>query len=217
VLAPNGGVGADQAFTLLDPWLRELLGSLGPFPMTRGLSVVLTQGGGGMEYFGATTSSLDALRHEVFHMYFGCSTVARSYRDSWWDEAIDMWYELSARSAVAPIPDGFRSGIVNDRSAIAKGFDTRAYSEGARIFEAMALDLGGRERMVLFLRHLHERHSFDPLSTWQLANEVQAWSGVSFHERFRSWLFQGPEATSAARSPFDWLHRVDTRLPSATR
>ena len=75
---------------------RGAAGALGPFPMPRGLAVVLTQAGGGMEYYGATTTSLRALRHEVFHMYFACSTVARTYRDSWWDEAIDMWYELSA-------------------------------------------------------------------------------------------------------------------------
>ena len=217
VLAPTGGVSADQAFAVLDPWLRELQGSLGPFPMPRGLSVVLTQSGGGMEYFGATTTSLSALAHEVFHMYFGCSTVARTYRDSWWDEAIDMWYELSSRAAVAPIPDGFRSGIVNDRSAIATGFDRRAYAEGAAIFEAVAVELGGRERLVQFLRHLHGRRSFAPFTTWQMADEIQAWSGISFHERFRSWLYQGPEALTARPSQWDWLHRVDTRLPGSAR
>ena len=79
---------AEEAFADLDPWLAELQGALGPFPMPRGLSVVLTQSGGGMEYYGATTTSLRALRHEVFHMYYACSTVARTYRDSWWDEAI---------------------------------------------------------------------------------------------------------------------------------
>ncbi len=217
VLTPSGGVTSDQAFALLDPWLRELQRELGPFPMAQGLSVVLTQAGGGMEYYGATTTSLAALQHEVFHMYFGCSTVARSYRDSWWDEAIDMWYDLSSRSAVRPISDGFRSGMVNDRSAIAKGFDTRAYREGASIFQSVAVDVGGREQMVRFLRHLHERRSFDPFTTWQLADEIQAWSGVSFHGRFRSWLYQGPEAQAAARSEWDWLHRVDMSLPGSSR
>jgi hypothetical protein len=217
VLAPNGGVSGDQALATLEPWLRELQTALGPFPMPRGLSVVLTQGGGGMEYFGATTTSLDALRHEVFHMYFGCSTIARTYRDSWWDEAIDMWYDLSSRSAVAPIAADFRSGIVNDRSPVAKGFDRRAYSDGAAIFEAVAADLGGRQRMVQFLHQLHERRSFDPLTTWQLADEIQAWSGISFHERFRSWLYQGPEAAALRGSEWDWLHRVDMSLPRAAR
>jgi hypothetical protein len=216
VLAPSGGVSGDSAFALLEPWLRMLAAELGPFPMPRGLSVVLTQGGGGMEYYGATTTSLDALRHEVFHMYFGCSTIARTYRDSWWDEAVNMWYD-PANQPLEPIDQGFRSGIVNDRSAIAKGFDTRAYQEGARIFQAVAVELGGRKEMVRFLRHLHERRLFDPITTWQLADEIQAWSGESFHERFRTWLYQGPEAERAgARAPsgWEWLHRVDMRLPS---
>ena len=130
-----------------------------------------------MEYYGATTTSLRALRHEVFHMYYGCSTVARTYRDSWWDEAIDMWYELSADPAYAPIADGFRSDIVSGRSAVAVGFDRRAYDEGARVVQAVAAELGGRDRMVRFLRDLHARRSFDPFTTWDLADEIQAWSG----------------------------------------
>ena len=216
VLAPTGGVTAEEAFATLDPWLAELQSSLGPFPMPRGLSVVLTQTGGGMEYYGATTTSLRALRHEVFHMYFGCSTVARTYRDSWWDEAIDMWYELSADPAYAPIAESFRSDIVSGRSAVAVGFDRRAYDDGARIMQAVATGMGGRDRMVLFLRDLHARRSFDPFTTWDLADEIQASSGLDVRERFRLWLYQSPGAQAAAQPPSasDWLHRVDVALPA---
>jgi aminopeptidase N len=217
VLAPAGGVTAEEAFAILDPWLAELREALGPFPMPRGLGVVLTQSGGGMEYYGATTTSLRALRHEVFHMYYGCSTVARTYRDSWWDEAIDMWYERSADPAFAPIGEGFRSDIVSGRSAVAVGFDRRAYDEGARIVQAVAADLGGRERMVGLLRSLHARRSFDPLTTWDLADEIRAWGDVDVHERFRLWLYQPPGAGAAAPAPsaWEWLHRVDMALPGA--
>jgi len=216
VLAPTGGVTAEEAFATLDPWLAELQSSLGAFPMPRGLSVVLTQTGGGMEYYGATTTSLRALRHEVFHMYFGCSTVARTYRDSWWDEAINMWYELSADPAYAPIAESFRSDIVSGRSAVAVGFDRRAYDDGARIMQAVATDMGGRDRMVRFLRDLHGRRSFDPFTTWELADEIQASSGLDVRERFRLWLYQSPGAQAAAQPPsaWDWLHRVDVALPA---
>jgi predicted small lipoprotein YifL len=215
VLAPTGGVTAEEAFATLDPWLAELQGALGPFPMPRGLSVVLTQTGGGMEYYGATTTSLRALRHEVFHMYFACSTVARTYRDSWWDEAIDMWYELSADPAYAPIDPGYRSDIVSGRSAVAVGFDRRAYDQGSRIMQAVAAEMGGRERMVRFLRELHARRSFDPFTTWDLADEIRAASGVDVRERFRLWLYSSPasQAGAPAASAWDWLHRVDTALP----
>jgi aminopeptidase N len=217
VLAPTGGVTAEEAFAILDPWLGELQGALGPFPMPRGLGVVLTQTGGGMEYYGATTTSLRALRHEVFHMYYGCSTVARTYRDSWWDEAIDMWYELSADPAYPPIEESYRSDMVSGRSAVAVGFDRRAYDEGARVMEAVATELGGRDGMTRFLRDLHARRAFDPLTTWDLADEIQAWSGRDVHERFRLWLYTTPGAQAAAPgpSPWDWLHRVDLALPAA--
>jgi hypothetical protein len=216
VLAPTGGVTAEEAFATLDPWLAELQSSLGAFPMPRGLSVVLTQTGGGMEYYGATTTSLRALRHEVFHMYFGCSTVARTYRDSWWDEAINMWYELSADPAYAPIAESFRSDIVSGRSAVAVGFDRRAYDDGARIMQAVATDMGGRDRMVRFLRDLHGRRSFDPFTTRELADEIQASSGLDVRERFRLWLYQSPGAQAAAQPPsaWDWLHQVDVALPA---
>jgi hypothetical protein len=218
VLAPLGGVSAAEAFAVLDPWLAELQAALGPFPMPRGLAVVLTQAGGGMEYYGGTTTSLRALRHEVFHMYFGCSTVARTYRDSWWDEAIDVWYELSADPSYAPIAESFRSGIVGGRSPVAVGFDTRAYDEGARVVQAVAAGMGGRDAMVRFLRDLHGRRSFDPFTTWDLADEVQARTGLDVHERFRLWLYQPPGAAAArAPSEWEWLHRVDLSLPGERR
>jgi hypothetical protein len=151
-------------------------------------------------------------------MYFGCSTVARTYRDSWWDEAINMWYELSADPAYPPIADGFRSDIVSGRSAVAVGFDRRAYDEGSRVVQAVAFATGGRERMALFLRELHARRSFDPFTTWDLVDEIRAWGGQDFEDRFRLWLYTSPGAARAAtpataHSPRDWLHEVDTTLP----
>jgi hypothetical protein len=217
VLAPVGGVSAEEAFGQLDPWLDELRSALGPFPMPRGLSVVLTQSGGGMEYYGATTTSLRALRHEVFHMYYGCSTVARTYRDSWWDEAIDMWYELSADPAFASIPPDFRSNIVSGRSPVAVGFDRRAYDEGARVIQAVAQEMGGRERTMGFLRDLHRRRSFDPFTTWDLAEEIRAFSRADLRERFQLWLYSGGAPGAAAESPYAWLHEVDATPPEAVR
>jgi hypothetical protein len=215
VLAHLGGVTPGDAFDDLDPWLAELQSALGPFPMPRGFSVVLTQSGGGMEYYGGTISSLRALRHEAFHMYFGCSTVARTYRDSWWDEAIDMWYELSLDPTFAPIDPDYRSGIVGARTPVTVGFDRRAYDEGARIIQAAAEELGGREAAIEFLRHLHATRSFDPFDTMDLVEEIQGWSGADFNERFGRWLYSDTAAAAGA-SPYDWIHQVDTTLPEAT-
>jgi hypothetical protein len=216
VLASAGGVGVEEAYAQLETWIPELQTTLGPFPMPRGISIVLTQGGGGMEYYGGTITSLRALRHEVFHMYYGCSTIATTYRDSWWDEAITMWYELSADPAFPPIFPEYRSGIVGNRTPVTVGFDRRAYDEGARIIQAVAMEMGGRARGVEFLRQLHQRRRFDPFTTVDLANEILAFSGADFHERFGRWLYNETAATAGA-GPHDWLHQVDLTPPETVR
>jgi len=213
VLGYPGASAHEQAFAQLEPWLAELQQALGPFPMPRGLSIVLTPAGGGMEYYGGTITSLRALRHEVFHMYFGCSTVARTYRDSWWDEAINSWYELSADPSFPPVDPSFTSGIVGARTPLTVGFDRRAYDEGARVIQAVATELGGRAAAVAFLRHLHAARSFDPFTTEELANEILSWSGADFRDRFHRWLYASTAAASDGISPGAWLHEVDLTPP----
>jgi hypothetical protein len=217
VLGYPGAPAHEEAFAQLDPWLAELRNALGPFPMPRGLSVVLTPTGGGMEYYGGTITSLRALRHEVFHMYYGCSTVARTYRDSWWDEAINMWYELSADPSFPPIDPGFRSGIVGARTPLTVGFDQRAYDEGARVIQSVATEMGGRGAAVAFLRHLHLTRSFDPFTTEDLANEILAYSGADFRDRFHQWLYAPTETAGRGPARWRWLDEVDLTPPPQVR
>jgi aminopeptidase N len=200
VLAFVGGAYVDGAFDMLEQWLPELEDNLGSFPMPRGLSVFLTSSGGGMEYYGATITSLYALMHEVFHMYYGCSTVNKTYRDSWLDEAINVWYELSVDPTFYPMPDTYSSNIVSGRSPAAVGFDRRAYNEGAHIMEAVARELGGRNGMIAFLRYVHSNYSFSPFTTLDFLDYLEDYSGVDMTARFLNWLFQGEQTGSAAET-----------------
>ena len=202
IMAFVGGASVSEAFAELADWLPQLVGEIGPFPMPRGLSIFLVSRGGCMEYFGGTISSLSALRHEVTHMYFACSAVARTYRDSWWDEAVVSWYEMTYTSTFIPTDDDFRSNIVSGRSSIAVGFDLRAYFEGAQIIEAMAVRVGGRPAFTRFLSTLHRNHAFSPFGTLDLADYFRQWSGFDFRDRFINWLYDGqaPYVSAQART-----------------
>jgi len=198
IAAFAGGAAIDPAWTELEAWLPQLVADIGPFPMPRGLSVFLTSGGGGMEYFGGTISSPRALSHEVFHMYFACSTVARTYRDSWWDEAITSWYDRSYPDYLVPIPAGFSSNMVSGRSPVAVGFDPRAYYQGTEIIETMAQRLGGRQAMVAFLSQVYRQHVFAPFGTMDLAEYYRLYSGIDLERDFQDWLYTGGSETQAA-------------------
>jgi hypothetical protein len=214
VMSYNGGPDPDFAFKTLETWLPQLENDLGVFPMPRGLSLFLTLTGGGMEYFGGSITSLGALKHEVFHMYYACSTVNRTFRDSWLDEAINQWYEFSMMDNYQPISETYNSGIVGNRSPIAVGFDTRAYDQGSRIIQAVAIEMGSRDNMLAFLRHLHQNHSFAPFTTYQFLDILNDYSGLDMNDQFRQWLYtNGSNTYNQGSSEFEWLHNVDITPP----
>ncbi|MCP4155898.1 MAG: M1 family metallopeptidase, partial [bacterium] len=193
----DSGIGAVK-YALIN-WLAELKRELGPFPMERGLSIFVTGvDGGGMEYFGATQTSVEALMHEVLHMYFGCSTVNKTYRDTWLDEAIVEWYDISKVPDVVPIDDTYRSDIVSGRTPTSIGFDGRAYKEGTGIMLAVSTELGGREQMMGFLRYLHENYSYAPFNTFDFLQYLRDYSGIDMEDKFLNWLYDGRRDYSPA-------------------
>jgi len=206
------------AFKNLESWLPEFIHNIGPFPMKRGLSIFLARNGGGMEYFGAAMSSLRVLKHELFHMYFGCSTMAKTYRDSWFDEAVNKWYENSASVPdFKPISEGFRSDMVSARTPISTGFDTRAYNEGARIIEAVARELGGRQQMIAFLAHLHRNHSFRPFNTFDLLAYLKEYSGIDMTDHFLNWLYFGQRTYYSTTPGINHVPGKKVTVPSAAQ
>lgn len=217
IAAFQGDAAPSQGFDILTPWLRELQQNLGPFPMPEGYSVFLLSSGGGMEYYGGTISSLRALAHETFHMYFGTSLVLGTYRDSWFDEAINEWYELSAAGTLYPIHDSYHSNMISGRSPAGIGFDSRAYTDGAQIMEHVAQALGGRQAMIGFLARLIRDHSFAPFRTTDLLSYLKDYSGLDYHSRFEPWLYAGENMPSANPVQFNLAlkHQVNMAPPAA--
>jgi hypothetical protein len=216
IVAFAGGASISAAFAELDSWLPQLQAEIAPLPMPRGLSIFLTNSGGGMEYFGGTITSLTALSHEVFHMYFACSTIAVTYRDSWLDEAITSWYDRSYPAYLIPINEGYQSNMVSGRSPIAVGFDSRAYYQGSQIMETLTQRLGGRAAMTRFLSQVHRDHLWSPFSTMDLAGYFYDYSGIDVRADFRNWFYRGDAtAAGALEMPVPWDQQVDLTPPRA--
>lgn len=70
--------------------MKELESRFGPFPHPS-VTVLLTGAGGGMEYSGATVSSIYALPHELGHSYFGRGIMPANGDVGWLDEALATW------------------------------------------------------------------------------------------------------------------------------
>jgi hypothetical protein len=193
-------VNLTEAKARLESWLPELRRRFGPFPALHGLSLFLfNDAGGGMEYYGGTVTSLSALRHEVLHSYFGCSVVARTYPDSWYDEAVTSWFEETMRGqGHTALAASYRGNWVGARSPASVGFSTLAYSDGASIMQAIADRLGGTDRMTEFLRYVVERYTFAPFTTLDFAGFLKDYAGLDLRSQFLTWLYNGRDPGSTA-------------------
>jgi len=86
--------------------VKDFSKSMGPWPHGSQCKIFIWTGGRSMEYDGATTSSVGALRHELFHSWYGRGVKPASQNDAWWDEAFDVYFSdgmrLSAKQAEIP-------------------------------------------------------------------------------------------------------------------
>jgi len=175
--------------------------------MPRGLSVVLTQSGGGWSirrhHDVAPRPAPRGVSH-VLRLQHGGADVPRLV----WDEAIDMWYELSADP---PTPRSRRASARHRERALGGGggLDRRAYDEGARMIQAVATEMGGRARMVASCgtctpgaRSTRSRRG--------TCGRDPGLERPGLPERFRLWLYTSPAPRQRPRpSAWEWLHRVD--------
>ncbi len=186
----------ETAIPIIERCLPDFEKNIGPFPMTEGLSLFIRRKYGGMEYYGGSITSTEKLAHEIFHMYFGCSVVNKTYRDSWLDESINVWYEdaSSPEQFHEPINEDYKSSIVSNRAPVALGFDLRAYGEGARIIAAMVSRMGGtktenRDKMFNFLKHLYNSYQFKPFTTRDFVKYFKDYTGIDMTKEFEQWVF----------------------------
>lgn len=138
----------------------------------------------GVEYFAATTTGLEALSHELTHLYWGTAAVNATWRDSWLDEAINVWWNYDS----APVAEGFRSDLLSSRHTLELGFDGRAYEEGARVLGSVAAEIGS-DNMVVFLRELYHKRLFAPYTTAEFVADLVGFTGDNaWLERFDRWV-----------------------------
>ena len=182
-----------SARSTIERTLPRLIHDFGPYPAPS-LQVFLTDWDEGMEYYGGAVTGIDALEHELVHLYWGTSAVGRSWRDTWLDEAIAVWW--AEPDEFEPLPNGFASNLVSGRSPIEPGFDLRAYDEGAAVIAEIADVLGGRQAMLRLLKEIHARRSFKPFSTREfLGDLLGAAKSEDLDERMERWLFAPSSAS----------------------
>jgi hypothetical protein len=209
IMTFKGTASLADAFNQLATWLPQLAADFGPFPAP-GIGIFLVRSGG-MEYYGGTICALSAVKHEIFHNYFACSVIARTYRDSWWDEGFASWYvDYNKGTNVTPTADDFYSNVVSGRTPIALGWDARAYEIGRMILQYVATKTGGAQTVTGFMKHLYETRLFSPFNAMEMTDYLQAYCGLDLHSQMLRWVYSNENGPAAPQSS---TQKVDLTVP----
>jgi hypothetical protein len=139
--------------------------------------------GRGMEYDGATTASVPALEHEVFHSWFGRGVKPARAADGWIDEAWTTWATSSRRSdqprfAVEELSLTEPPVELYPQHPWARHTPIAAYSDGARLFAGLAFLLGGDDRLRSAMAEWYRANAGQSVTTDGLGAHLTAWSGI---------------------------------------
>jgi len=148
--------------------------------------IYVTSGGGGMEYGGATMTSMSALGHELTHSWFARGVMPSKGNSGWIDEAVASWrdrnyYRANSEPRRSPVNLGGFSQYRRHTS-------TDAYTSGRQLmseFDFMFKDGGG---MKPVLRALYEQFGGETIDLSIFKNHVETVTGMDLTAIFNRYV-----------------------------
>lgn len=164
-------------------WLTLLAARYGPWSHGPAMTAFVWGPGRGMEYDGATTASVGALEHEVFHSWFGRGVKPATASDGWIDEAFTSWATASRR-VEEPRYAAEDLGLDEDPVVLypahpwSRHTPVESYASGSRLFAGVAFRLGGADRLRSAMAAWYAANAGGLVTTAGLLAHLQGWSGA---------------------------------------
>lgn len=175
----------DAAYESAIDTMQRLENKLGPW--THNSLVIYVAGSGGMEYCGATMTSISALPHELTHSWFARGVMPSSGASGWMDEAIASWQDNDFRTARSG-PNRSPANLANF-SPYRRHTTTAAYSQGEQLiaeFDYLFQNQGG---MTAILRNLFSEKKRDTITVEFFKTFVEAQTGENLQSIFDRYVY----------------------------
>lgn len=183
----------DKALQNLPALFQEMEADYGPYPHP-GFIAYIGKSTGGMEYVGATITSLKSLAHELHHCWFARGVLPAEGRSGWIDEAIASWRDHGYKRASSLLSRS-KTNLASV-SEYQRGTPSNSYADGRALLGEWDHLLADRGGLKPFLRLLHERYSKKLLTTeefWFFMEEV---SGLDLEPYFERYVYAGRDVTA---------------------
>ncbi len=179
----SGGSSLEVLKNKSTDYFHELEKDYGAWPHS-GL-IVYNAGAGGMEYCGATMTSLSALGHEMFHSYFARGVMPANGNAGWVDEALASWRDEGYQSSSTLMGTTRMSA----HPYYTRSTDMNAYNFGERFMQYLEGKLKAQGGLKPFMRFMLEKRIFSPFVIENFIKEMSDFYGVSLEADFKKFTF----------------------------
>jgi hypothetical protein len=171
--------------------LKELEADYGPWPHDK-ILIYGTGIKGGMEYAGATETSIVSLGHELQHSYFAKGIHPANGNSGWLDEAIASWRDKGHLSKERPFYDSVNLGAHNSYT---RKTDKRSYEYGRSFMAYINYQLKdiGKPGLKDFLNVFIAKRMHTTVTTEDFKADLEDYSQMSFTEDFAQYIYGGSE------------------------
>ncbi len=178
-----GGTSLEVLKNKSTEYFHELEKDYGAWPHD-GL-IVYNAGMGGMEYCGATMTSLSALGHEMFHSYFARGVMPANGNSGWIDEALASWRDEGYQSSSSLMG----SSRMSAHPRHTRSTDMNAYNFGERFMQYLEGKLKAQGGLKPFMRFMLEKRIFSPFMIENFIKEMSEFYGVSLEADFKKFTY----------------------------
>jgi len=203
---------AQTAVRMIKETFSEFESKFGPYAHTAYTAYI----GGrsdGMEYAGATQSSLWALEHEVAHSWFARGVMPNSGNAGWLDEAIVSWHDNGYPTARNYTDQG-RYPVLAGFSEYQRDTAEASYTHGAKVISELDLIFKDQGGITPVLKDFYAEYFQKVITTADFVSFVSERSPVDLTTYFTNKLFGGVPQEEIQRSPAErvppseWFHSL---------
>jgi hypothetical protein len=169
--------------------LKELETDYGAWPHDQ-ILIYGTGIKGGMEYAGATETSIVSLGHELQHSYFAKGIHPANGNAGWLDEAIASWRDKGHLTKEKPF---YSSANLGAQNSYTRKTDKRSYEYGRSFMAYLDHQLKdiGRPGLKDFLNVFLSKRMHTTVTTEDFKNDLEEYSQMSFSEDFSQYIYGG--------------------------
>lgn len=176
----KGSIDIDPFLNKTLEYFRELEKDYGPMPHPKIIIYGMALRGG-MEYPGATATSLRSLGHEMFHFYFAKGVIPADGNSGWMDEGLASWRDKGYKTLDHP---GFESFNLGAHSVYKRNTDDNSYRVGRAFFAY----INSKINLKTILKEYFAKHKHSLVTTNDMINFFEEKSGLNLRGDFNQFV-----------------------------